>query len=115
MFDAAGAPNVRALFKESLPASIAGVCAPYVKRSFVPDINVCCTKALRVRKMQATVIEVDDCFSTWHVVKTCTGGCGAVYYVNKRVIHEVIGEKRCRWHLFYPWSDGRIPEYITSS
>lgn len=114
VFDRGGAPNVRALFIASLPQSIEDVRPTYVRRSFVPDINRCCGRALRARKYEATVIDIDDCYEAWHVVKDCVGGCGAAYYLNKKVLAENLPGQECRHHVFYPWTGGRMPEYIAN-
>lgn len=108
LFDKGRVGNVHMAYQASLDSP--GV----VRQYFDCDKTTCCGRTLQVRYVMATVYTRNDCFQTKHAAKSCRAGCGANYYLNKCVIAGFVGDKACTCHLFYPWSDGQIPRYITS-
>lgn len=55
---------------------------------------------------------IDECHPVRHYSKTCRGGCGATYYLNKKKLR---GPDGSTCHTFYAWEgeDG-IPDEITN-
>lgn len=115
LFDRGAAGPVFAASEAHLQIPIPGVPG-YAGRYFAVDKTRCCDGTLHVTWMSTTVFERARTYRARHVVKRCVvaGGCGAVYYHNKKTVKGTVGEQPCRWHLFYPWVDGVQPLFISN-
>lgn len=88
----------------------------YVGRYLAVDKTTCCNGTLKVTWMLTVVYERARSYTARHVVKRCVvpGGCRSTYYHNKRTVPAEVDGAPGRWHVFYPFSDGEIPLFITN-
>lgn len=107
--------DVFAAYHESLPNEPQGGASRFVRRSVKYSGESCLNEscedvAMKVSHVESTFYGVDECYPMRHYVKTCRGGCGARYSLNKRRERAPDG---MTWHIFYAWEQG-IPEEISS-
>lgn len=96
------------------PPGVVGAETLLVSRYFACDFGpTCCGRSMTVSVIDAVAHTVGQSFAAKHVTKRCVGACKSVWYLNKRVFHEDLGEDRLTTHSFYPWHE-REPEWIAS-
>lgn len=116
MFDRHEVGNVREAYEASMPKTVEGVDPVYVRKCFVPDLTYCCGRVLRVSKRVATLYGRDQLYSVWNLVKFCKHGCKRRYFFDKTIVPDVLedGTTPCFRHVYLPWKDGNMPQYIAS-